>query len=179
MAVGAPPQIFCHKISPFVISQLLLQHEDFGLELVPLVEDVPQLLQGEAGSVGVLRVQADPRLLVAQGFLPQRGEGVTRGDSTTRGGEGREGRREVGRRRGYLGKILEHSRHVFIAHRLLVVNVNSDTSGLVPIVQPSFPPFKLIRLISSTTHTHSKNAVRLFTHALAAPSLSGYHFSSF
>lgn len=60
--------------APFVIGQLLLQHEDFGLELVPLVEDVPQLLQGEAGSVGVLRVQAAPRLLVAQGLLAQREE---------------------------------------------------------------------------------------------------------
>lgn len=62
--------------APLVISQLLLQHEDFGLELVPLVEDVPQLLQGEAGSVGVLRVRAAPRLLVAQGLLPQREEGM-------------------------------------------------------------------------------------------------------
>lgn len=34
---------------------------------------------------------------------------------------GREGRREVGRERGYLGEILEDSRHVFIAHGLLVV----------------------------------------------------------
>lgn len=57
---------------PSVIGQLLLQQEDFGLELVPLVEDVPQLLQGEAGSVGVLRVQAGPRLLVAQGLLEEK-----------------------------------------------------------------------------------------------------------
>lgn len=68
-----------HARAPFVISQLLLQHEDFGLELVPLVEDVPQLLQGEAGSVGVLGVQAAPRLLVAQGLLRRRGERTMRG----------------------------------------------------------------------------------------------------
>lgn len=60
--------------APSVIGQLLLQHEDFGLELVPLVQDVPQLLQGEAGTVGVLRVQAAPCLLVAQGLLQQREE---------------------------------------------------------------------------------------------------------
>ncbi len=53
-----------------------MQHEDFGLELVPLVQDVPQLLQGEAGPVRVLWVEAS-RLLLAQSLLP-RDESVTK-----------------------------------------------------------------------------------------------------
>lgn len=59
---------YSDRWAPFVVRQLLLQQEDFGLELVPLVEDVPQLLQGEPGPVGVLQVWAR-RLLVAQRLL--------------------------------------------------------------------------------------------------------------
>lgn len=44
-------------IAPFVIGYFFLQHEDLGFELVPLVEDVPQLLEGEARPVGVFQVE--------------------------------------------------------------------------------------------------------------------------
>lgn len=143
LTAGANQQVDQHQTvvilrwtqAPFVVRQLLLQHEDFGLQLVPLVEDVPQLLQGEPGPVGVLGVQAAPRLLVTQGLLNAEKETAWGRDSEATGEEEGE---EEGRKRGYLGKILEHSRHVFIAHRLLVVN--SETSGPVPIVPPSSPP---------------------------------------
>lgn len=42
--------------SPLVVRQLLLQQKHFGLEFVPLVEHVPQLLQCEPGAVGVLEI---------------------------------------------------------------------------------------------------------------------------
>lgn len=49
---------------PFVIGQLFLEHKDLSLELVPLMQDIPQLLQGEAGSAGLLLLQAGSILLL-------------------------------------------------------------------------------------------------------------------
>lgn len=63
---------------PSVVRQLLLQHEDFGFKLVPLVEDVPQFLQGETGPVGVLWVQTSARALVAQCLLARRDKRMTK-----------------------------------------------------------------------------------------------------
>lgn len=42
---------------PFVIRQLFLEHKHLSLEFVPLVQDIPQLLQGEAGFAGLLLLQ--------------------------------------------------------------------------------------------------------------------------
>lgn len=108
--------------APFVVGQLLLQQEDFGLELVPLVEDVPQLLQGKPGPVGILGVQSS-HLVVAQRLLA-RDKNLLYGEEAEDGEKGgrREEGRKVRRKSGYLCKILEHGRHVLIAHRLLVVN---------------------------------------------------------
>ena len=42
--------------SPLIVCQLLLQQKHFGLELVPLVQHIPQFLQCEPGAVGVLEI---------------------------------------------------------------------------------------------------------------------------
>lgn len=102
---------------PFVVGQLLLQQKHFGLELVPLVQDVPQLLQGEPGPVWVLWV-FDCSLLLAQRLL-QTVKCITHRENQPKK---RKEDRRAGRNWGYLGKILEHTRHVLIAHRLLVGN---------------------------------------------------------
>lgn len=39
---------------PFVIGQLFLEHKHLSLEFVPLLQDIPQLLQGEAGLAHLL-----------------------------------------------------------------------------------------------------------------------------
>lgn len=64
-----------------------MQQEDFGLELIPLMKNIPQLLQGEPGPVGVLRVQAS-HLLLAQRLL------VGKEHITPRKKEHRKGRKE-------------------------------------------------------------------------------------
>lgn len=46
----------CQGRSPLVVCQLFLQQKHLGLELVPLMQHVPQLLQREPGAVGVLGV---------------------------------------------------------------------------------------------------------------------------
>lgn len=56
----APPErsqpTSCQGHSPLVVCQLLLQQKHLGLELVPLMQHVPQLLQRESGAVGVLEI---------------------------------------------------------------------------------------------------------------------------
>lgn len=49
---------------PFVIRQLFLEHKHLSLEFVPLMQDIPQLLQGEAGFAGLLLLQAVSILLL-------------------------------------------------------------------------------------------------------------------
>ena len=99
---------------PLVVRELLLQQEHLGLELVPLVEDVPQLLQGEARPVGVLLVQAR-RLLLPLSLLQGHRTTCQGGKEGSRGGKdgwvrarrdrkGREQGRKEGRKDGFMGQ---------------------------------------------------------------------------
>lgn len=44
------------RAPPLIALQLLLHHQQLGLELVALLEHVPQLLESEAWSVGICQV---------------------------------------------------------------------------------------------------------------------------
>lgn len=67
---------------PFVVGHLLLQHEDFGFQLVPLVQDVSELLKCEAGAVGVFEVQISC-VLITQRLLQVRSDAVSYTQQTT------------------------------------------------------------------------------------------------